>query len=218
MTRPVTNACGACAISNCKTAFTPCIKIHGKTYVHALIHQERTVDAVYHILQMPSLEFEAYCINDGFGKTIRNYQYVAAEVGPNFNIYKTKASPHFFRMTRMAHNLLEIDPRQLSEGGIHSEHAVPIDYAKQRLVALRDQYSPAPVPKDEIRTVLRATEIILVHRDERERLDGSLKRACTAGPGLNLRKIMPQPWKWGDCHLARICLVANELLGERKVG
>ncbi len=167
---------------------------------------------------MPNAAFDAYCRGNGFGKTIRNYQYRVEEVLPaGMDPYKNSVwGPRYFRMA--------IEARQhLSKGGkdgsgIHYEHAVPVAMVRKRLIELRTLHHPKPVPLTDIEDALKASEIILITIEQQKKLDGGVLSL-----GLGLQKEMSDKgssakWQWGDCHLARICRITKEIVGNRLIG
>lgn len=183
-------------------------------------HQSSVLEAIKYILSMPDEPFARYCRVNGFNKTIRNYQYVVAEIEKprrkeGFCPYTNKLlGPRYFRMSVAAMRaILDGSAHAGKGGGLWYEHAVPVTMVQDRLMSLKEAH-PAGIPEDLVDAAVRASEVIIITEEEHQKLDKAVE--------LNLSKAMPKTaaghdWEWGNCHLARICRITTEIIGTRNV-
>jgi hypothetical protein len=189
----------------CPTTFPPSPP---SRYPHARLHQQEISHAIEHILSMPTAAFDAYQKNDALCKTIRNYQYVVAELGNKCPYKNPVLGPESFRITAEAQAELAIYGNCAD---LHYEHAVPVTMVKAKLIALR--HSAGPVTSAHIEDTVKHSEIVIVTRTQQQTLDRGVRKG---GKGLQTK--MPSRWGWDNCHLARICQVSAQIVGMTRMG
>ena len=218
------DSCGndVTACSMCSTQFieTPCSPPPRGNYPKGRLHQSRVIDVIDHILEMKESAFTAFCNHNGFKLVVLNYQYLVEELTGKRTrcpVDVPTLAPIYFRMTQEVCNQLRMNTKPSEKlNGTHQEHAVPVAMVVRELIALRKRGGWTWI---EIENIVRTSEIILVTSEQEQLLDGKAGRILNGQPCLNLKSTMPEvngrPWKFGDCHLARICKITKTIVGKR---